>query len=95
MANAWSQESDDGIAVLATALVVQSLLGKRSRTIKHDSLLTGAERYRELMETDSESRFSGNVHMDRPTFQKLLDQLMEHGELIETQGFCYTPVRRL
>lgn len=89
MANAWSQESDDGTIVLAAALVVQSLLRKRVRIIKHDSILTGAEHYKELMETESESRFSENVHMDRPTFQKLLDLLMEHGKLCESKGFCY------
>ena len=76
-------------AVVVSSLIIESLLGKRARVIKHDSILTGAEYYRELMETNSEERFHEIARMDRPSFLALVDLLKENGGLTTSQGRCY------
>jgi DDE superfamily endonuclease len=87
MTNSWSCYDEDEI--LAVALAAQYILGKRSRVSKHDSVLTGHEYYRELMSTDNESRFRDVTRMDKETFRRLVQLLVDDGGLATSRGTCW------
>jgi hypothetical protein len=55
----------------------------------HDSILTGKLRVEELMTTRNSHRFMDNCRMDKRTFNLLLNFLIEHGELRQTDLISY------
>ena len=52
----------------------------------HNSILTGALLYKELMETESVARFRTYARMDKPTFLCLLELLVIDGGLKDNFG---------
>lgn len=94
MPNVWSKPRDVDVVIVA-AIALQSLLGKRERTVKHDSILTGQLHYDELMNTENENRFREQVRMDKPTFEKLVKLLENHGGLKRSKGWCYLQEKRV
>jgi DDE superfamily endonuclease len=88
-------DEDDLLEDVVIAVAVQ-LLGRRNeRTPKHDSILTGAIYFRELMNTDNEPRFHESARMDRPTLDKLATLLSTHGGLSTSKGVCYLKDQRI
>jgi hypothetical protein len=71
------------LPVLA-AILLPFLLNKEEPVPQHDSILTGHLYYEELMRTRNVNRFRNCVRMDKETFLQLLQMLVEHGGLVES-----------
>ena len=74
-------------AVKIVCLCVPLLLSEEP-VPQHDSALTGALYYEELMNTNSESRFRNTARMDKPTFLRLLNLIRDEGNLQPSKFIC-------
>ena len=75
------------LLVVLLPLLLLKRNGKQ-RLIQHDSILTGDGYYNELIGGHEET-FRDAARMDKPTFGKLVNLLVQKGKLKATQGYCY------
>ena len=83
-------EEDDGInALVVVAAVVSTLQNVAiNPVLQHTSILTGQLYFAEVMDTHNVHRFHEVARMDRATFVKLRELMMDAGGLVDSLYIC-------
>ena len=83
-------EEDDGINALVVVAVVVGALQNvaRNPVLQHTSILTGQLYFAEVMDTYNVHRFHEVARMNRATFVKLREMMMDAGGLVDFLYIC-------